>query len=133
MLAAATIFTSSLLAGENDSGSRAPLSREPGDPRIGRIRRKTRSRTSDRLEPRPSSSRYSADSHPLAPHNLTARGYHTFSCFDEPFHVPKRYSLVRPLGYGAYGCVALAQREDGEYVACVFTDQYQESDACIRT
>ncbi|WFD35459.1 hypothetical protein MCUN1_002313 [Malassezia cuniculi] len=48
-------------------------------------------------------SRYSADSHPLAPHNLAARGYHTFTCFEEPFHVPKKYSLVRELGYDTEG------------------------------
>lgn len=53
-------------------------------------------------------SRYSPEEHPLAPHNLAKRGYHTFTCLRVPFHVNKRYSFVRELGVGAYGCVALA-------------------------
>lgn len=58
--------------------------------------------------------RYSPEEHPLAPHNLAKRGYHTFNCLRVPFHVKKRYSFVRELGIGAYGCVALAYDTETE-------------------
>lgn len=51
--------------------------------------------------------RYTDQDHPLAPHNLAARGYHSFRCLGVPFHVKQRYTFVRELGIGAYGCVAL--------------------------
>lgn len=35
-------------------------------------------------------------------------------CLDVPFHVKKRYTLVRELGVGAYGCVALAFDEQAQ-------------------
>ncbi|WFD28341.1 hypothetical protein MNAN1_003350 [Malassezia nana] len=35
-------------------------------------------------------------------------------CLHVPFHVKKRYTLVRELGIGAYGCVALAYDEESE-------------------
>ena len=52
-------------------------------------------------------SRSSSEDHPLATHNLARRGYHSFTCMRVAFHVPTRYTFVRELGYGAYGCVAL--------------------------
>lgn len=56
--------------------------------------------------------RFNSDDHPLSAHKLAARGYHSFSCLGVPFHVPKRYSFLRELGIGAYGCVALARDEE---------------------
>ena len=47
----------------------------------------------------------------MAPHNLAARGYHSFRCLGVPFHVKQRYTFVRELGIGAYGCVALCRDE----------------------
>lgn len=55
--------------------------------------------------------RYTNDDHPMAPHNLAARGYHAFRCLGVPFHVKQRYTFVRELGIGAYGCVALCRDE----------------------
>lgn len=63
----------------------------------------------ERGAPTPSGrSRYLPDDHPLASHNLAKRGYHTFHCLRVPFYVKRRYTFVRELGIGAYGCVALA-------------------------
>lgn len=45
---------------------------------------------------------------PFAPDRLAALGYHTFMCLDVPFHVPQRYTFLRELGVGSYGCVVLA-------------------------
>lgn len=47
----------------------------------------------------------------MVPHNLAARGYHSFRCLGVPFHVKQRYTFVRELGIGAYGCVALCRDE----------------------
>ena len=47
------------------------------------------------------------DDHPLSSQKLAARGYHVFYCQREQFNVPNRYTFVRELGVGAYGCVAL--------------------------
>ncbi len=47
----------------------------------------------------------------MAPHNLAERGYHSFRCLGVPFHVKQRYTFVRELGIGAYGCVALCRDE----------------------
>ena len=55
--------------------------------------------------------RYTNEDHPMAPHNLAARGYHSFRCLGVPFHVKQRYTFVRELGIGAYGCVALCRDE----------------------
>ncbi|SOV09854.1 related to MAP kinase [Ustilago sp. UG-2017a] len=55
--------------------------------------------------------RYSNDDHPMAPHNLAARGYHSFRSLGVPFHVKQRYTFLRELGIGAYGCVALCRDE----------------------
>ncbi|WFC99340.1 hypothetical protein MYAM1_002084 [Malassezia yamatoensis] len=52
--------------------------------------------------------KYLPDNHPLSAPNLTNRGYHSFSCLRVTFYVKKRYSFLRELGIGAYGCVALA-------------------------
>lgn len=57
-------------------------------------------------------SRYRDEDHPLSAHKLAERGYHSFSCLGVPFHVPKRYTFLRELGIGAYGCVALARDEE---------------------
>lgn len=35
-------------------------------------------------------------------------GYHSFDCLGVPFRVHQRYTFVRALGVGSYGCVALA-------------------------
>ena len=53
--------------------------------------------------------RYNSEDHPLSPHKLAARGYHSFQCLGIPFHVKRRYTFLRELGIGAYGCVALAR------------------------
>lgn len=53
--------------------------------------------------------RYNSEDHPLSPHKLAAKGYHTFQCLGIPFHVKRRYTFLRELGIGAYGCVALAR------------------------
>ncbi|CEH11841.1 kinase-like protein [Ceraceosorus bombacis] len=37
------------------------------------------------------------------------KGYHSFVCLGVPFHVHRRYTFLRELGIGAYGCVALAR------------------------
>ncbi|KAL4399257.1 MAP kinase [Malassezia pachydermatis] len=66
----------------------------------------------------PGWSRYTSKDYPLSLQNLEQRGYHTFFCLRVPFHVKKRYSFVRELGIGSYGCVALAYDNDtGQYVA----------------
>ncbi|KAF8552400.1 Pkinase-domain-containing protein [Imleria badia] len=45
-------------------------------------------------------------------HHTCRRGYHTFmSSFGKPFHVEKRWKLVRELGSGAYGVVVSAADE----------------------
>ena len=81
-----------------------------------RSRTRTRSRNAARMIDQTGSvsgtsacwTRYSPKDHPLSPQNLQKRGYHTFTCFQMPFRVKKRYTLVRELGIGSYGCVALA-------------------------
>ena len=81
-----------------------------------RSRTRTRSRNASRMIDQTGSisgtsagwTRYSPKNHPLSPQNLLKRGYHTFTCFQMPFRVKKRYTLVRELGIGSYGCVALA-------------------------
>lgn len=60
----------------------------------------------------PNLTRFNSEDHPLSAHKLAARGYHAFSCLGVPFHVPKRYTFLRELGIGAYGCVALARDEE---------------------
>lgn len=57
---------------------------------------------------RSSLNRYNSEDHPLSAHKLAAAGYHAFHCLGVPFHVKKRYTFLRELGIGAYGCVALA-------------------------
>lgn len=58
------------------------------------------------------------DSHPLSGPSLEARGYHSFMCLGRPFHVEKRWKLVRELGQGAYGLVVSAQDDiSGETIA----------------
>ncbi|GAC97394.1 MAP kinase [Pseudozyma hubeiensis SY62] len=80
-------------------------------------RQGTRSRTRTRRNMSSSASgshrtpRYTNEDHPMAPHNLAARGYHSFRCLGVPFHVKQRYTFVRELGIGAYGCVALCRDE----------------------
>lgn len=64
-----------------------------------------------RVPPMP---RYNSEDHPLSAHKLAARGYHSFNCLGVPFHVPKRYTFLRELGIGAYGCVALARDEEAD-------------------
>lgn len=81
-----------------------------------RSRTRTRTRNASRMTDHSGSisgastgwTRYSPKDHPLSPQNLLKRGYHTFTCFQMPFRVKKRYTLVRELGVGSYGCVALA-------------------------
>ncbi|CDZ97124.1 cog complex component [Phaffia rhodozyma] len=60
-----------------------------------------------------------ADSdHPLSAGKLEERGYHSFMCLGRPFHVEKRWKLVRELGQGAYGLVISAQDDiSGETIA----------------
>jgi len=53
--------------------------------------------------------RYNSEDHPLSDRKLSQRGYHSFQCLGVPFHVNKRYTYLRELGIGAYGCVALAR------------------------
>jgi len=57
----------------------------------------------------PSLPRYNSEDHPLSAHKLAAKGYHSFQCLGVPFHVKRRYTFLRELGIGAYGCVALAK------------------------
>lgn len=58
------------------------------------------------------------DEHPLSKSALDKRSYHSFLCLGRPFHVEKRWQLVRELGQGAYGLVVSAQDEiSGEIVA----------------
>ncbi|WVN86441.1 uncharacterized protein L203_101605 [Cryptococcus depauperatus CBS 7841] len=47
--------------------------------------------------------------HPLNDKNLQERGYQMLNILDHPFHLPKRWKLLRPLGQGAYGLVAQVQ------------------------
>lgn len=62
--------------------------------------------------------RYTSTNHPLSEQNLSKRGYHSFTCFQTLFRVKKRYTLIRELGIGSYGCVALAHdRETDRHVA----------------
>jgi hypothetical protein len=53
--------------------------------------------------------RHHSEDHPLSSHKLAAKGYHSFQCLGVPFHVKRRYTFLRELGIGAYGCVALAR------------------------
>lgn len=53
--------------------------------------------------------RYHSEDHPLSSHKLAIKGYHSFQCLGVPFHVKRRYTFLRELGIGAYGCVALAR------------------------
>lgn len=79
------------------------------------MRQVTRSRTRTRkaVIQDPSSSRgsprFTSEDHPFNAHKLAEIGYHTFQCLGVPFHVNKRYTFLRELGIGAYGCVALAR------------------------
>lgn len=58
------------------------------------------------------------DGHPLSKDKLEERGYHSFMCLGRPFHVEKRWKLVRELGQGAYGLVVSAQDDiSGETIA----------------
>ena len=41
-----------------------------------------------------------------------ASSYHTLSASGQQFHVPQKYSLIRPIGHGAYGVVISAQDKD---------------------
>lgn len=44
--------------------------------------------------------------------------YHTFKASGQQFEIPTRYSLIRPIGHGAYGVVISAlDKETGEKVA----------------
>ncbi|CDU21996.1 related to MAP kinase [Sporisorium scitamineum] len=104
------------------SGSTKPSSTTPPAPpspcsvlhQVG-SRQATRTRTRTRRNMSSSTSgshrtpRYTNEDHPMAPHNLAARGYHSFRCLGVPFHVKQRYTFVRELGIGAYGCVALCR------------------------
>ncbi|SNX88066.1 related to MAP kinase [Melanopsichium pennsylvanicum] len=78
-------------------------------------RQATRTRTRTRRNMSSSASgshripRYTNQDHPMAAHNLQARGYHSFRCLGVPFHVKQRYTFLRELGIGAYGCVALCR------------------------
>ncbi|TKY86870.1 hypothetical protein EX895_004158 [Sporisorium graminicola] len=106
------------------SGSTKPSSTTPPAPpspssvvhQVG-SRQGTRTRTRTRRNVSSSASgshrtpRYTNEDHPMAPHNLAARGYHSFRCLGVPFHVKQRYAFVRELGIGAYGCVALCRDE----------------------
>ncbi|SPO31832.1 related to MAP kinase [Ustilago trichophora] len=76
-----------------------------------RTRTRTRRNVSSSASGSHRTPRYTNEDHPLAPHNLAARGYHSFRCLGVPFHVKQRYTFVRELGIGAYGCVALCRDE----------------------
>lgn len=77
-----------------------------------RSRSRTTRKASTSTATAPNLPRYNSEDHPLSAHKLAARGYHSFSCLGVPFHVPKRYTFLRELGIGAYGCVALARDEE---------------------
>ncbi|EPZ32808.1 Pkinase-domain-containing protein [Rozella allomycis CSF55] len=50
--------------------------------------------------------------------NKIMSGTHTFTVCNQQFEVPKRYQLIRPIGYGAYGAVCAARdTETGQEVA----------------
>uniref|UniRef100_V5EUX2 Mitogen-activated protein kinase n=2 Tax=Kalmanozyma brasiliensis (strain GHG001) TaxID=1365824 RepID=V5EUX2_KALBG len=76
-----------------------------------RTRTRTRRNVSSSTSGSHRTPRYTNEDHPLAPHNLATRGYHSFRCLGVPFHVKQRYTFVRELGIGAYGCVALCRDE----------------------
>ncbi|PWZ00365.1 Pkinase-domain-containing protein [Testicularia cyperi] len=99
--------------------SKTPSPPSPSSSSVHQVgsRQGTRTRTRTRRNMSSSASgshrtpRYNNEDHPLAPHNLEAQGYHSFRCLSVPFHVKKRYTFVRELGIGAYGCVALCRDE----------------------
>ncbi|KAI3486724.1 hypothetical protein L1887_49674 [Cichorium endivia] len=76
-----------------------------------RTRTRTRRNMSSSANASHRTPRYTNEDHPMAPHNLAERGYHSFRCLGVPFHVKQRYTFVRELGIGAYGCVALCRDE----------------------
>ncbi len=58
------------------------------------------------------------DDHPLSEASLVLRGYHSFLCFNHPFHLESRWSLQREMGQGAYGLVVSASDAlSGETIA----------------
>ncbi|KAK4685937.1 hypothetical protein P7C73_g4198, partial [Tremellales sp. Uapishka_1] len=58
------------------------------------------------------------EDHPLSDKSLAARGYQTVHTMGHLFHLPSRWSLLRPLGQGAYGLVISVQDSlSGEPVA----------------
>jgi len=104
-------------------------------------RNATRSRTRTRMRLRSEQptgstvgwSKTAPKDHPLSSHNLSKRGYHTFMCLDIPFHVQKRYTLVRGLGIGSYGCVALAYDEQsGRQVAIKKVSHFFDQEVLTR-
>lgn len=86
-----------------------PIVAQVGSRQATRSRTRTRAAVGGGSRSSASRSRYSSEDHPLAPHKLAARGYHAFTCLGVPFHVQRRYTFLRELGIGAYGCVALAR------------------------
>lgn len=74
-------------------------------------RTRTRTRQHRQSSVPGSAAKQHGDDHPLSLVNLAAKGYHTFNCLGVPFYVKKRYTFMRELGIGAYGCVALAHDE----------------------
>ncbi|KAJ1018575.1 hypothetical protein NDA16_004857 [Ustilago loliicola] len=93
------------------SSSSVSVVHQVGSRQGTRTRTRTRRNMSSSASGSHRTPRYSNDDHPMAPHNLAARGYHSFRCLGVPFHVKQRYTFVRELGIGAYGCVALCRDE----------------------
>lgn len=99
---------------------RLPYARNISGPRhASRSRTRTRTRQNYLRSEQPTNnnvgwSKTAPKDHPLSSHNLSKKGYHTFMCLNIPLHVKKRYTLIRELGIGAYGCVALAYDEQSE-------------------
>ena len=49
---------------------------------------------------------------------LKNMAFHSFKAANQIFEIPTRYSLIRPIGHGAYGVVISAlDKESGEKVA----------------
>ncbi|EPQ31257.1 uncharacterized protein PFL1_01442 [Pseudozyma flocculosa PF-1] len=82
-----------------------------GSRQATRTRTRTRRNVSSSLSTTHRIPHYTHEDHPLSPHNLDRHGYHSFRCLGVPFHVKKRYTFLRELGIGAYGCVALCRDE----------------------
>ncbi|KAN0062616.1 hypothetical protein ACQY0O_005149 [Thecaphora frezii] len=80
-----------------------------GSRQATRTRTRTRRNLSSSLSNSYRMPHFSQEEHPLSPHNLAQLGYHSFRCLGVPFHVKKRYTFLRELGIGAYGCVALCR------------------------